>query len=331
MTDRDTPAAPEEPLPGPPAPPQALAQAAGTAPAAADAPRADTPRAEEDPAARRTRRRKAALRWSAAALVCALAGTGSALAVTAPERTDIPGLATKSDGRYVFPALTLPPLPPGSAVPRENKSRHAADLRRLLLPAPREAVGALAPAALPSPAATGSPAVSPTASPTASPTGSASPSASGTAPALAERVDCTTLLADEKDPAKLRALLVQYACRAATAREWTASDGTRTRIRLIAFGSSKEAWPPFVELRDHGNPKDIDGLRSVAPPDWDMLYGVNFVVRETPPGAPGTQPAARLAYLSAGDIVAVITMTNPEGVSAAAFQQVVAFQSALLA
>ncbi|MFF7591283.1 hypothetical protein ACFZCK_27765 [Kitasatospora purpeofusca] len=312
MTDRDTPAAPEDPQPGAPAP-HAPAQAVGTPTAVV------TPRADEDLAARRTRRRKAALRWSAAALVCALAGTGSALAVTAPERTDIPGLATKSDGRYVFPALTLPPLPSGSAVPRENKSRHAADLRRLLLPAPREAGGSLAPTALPTPA------------PTVSPTGSAGPSASGTAPALADRVDCTTLLADEKDPAKLRTLLVQYACRAATAREWTASDGTRTRIRLMAFGSSKEAWPVFVELRDHGHPKDIDGLGSVTPPDWDMLYGVNFVVRETPPGAPGTQPAARLAYLSAGDIVAVITMTNPEGVSAAAFQQVVTFQSALLA
>ncbi|MFB8235030.1 hypothetical protein ACFC58_00545 [Kitasatospora purpeofusca] len=314
MTDRDTPAAPEEPLPGTPPPSHAPVQTPGTDRAAVD-----VPRAEEDRAARRTRRRKAALRWGAAAVVCALAGTGSALAVTAPERTDVPGLATKSDGRYVFPALTLPPLPAGSAVPRENKSRHAADLRRLLLPAPREAVGPLAPTALPSPAVTVSPA------------GSAGPSASGTAPALADRVDCTTLLADLKDPAKLRTFLVQYACRAATAREWTASDGTRTRIRLLAFGSSKEAWPVFVELRDNGNPKDIDGLRSVTPPDWDMLYGVNFVVRETPPGAPGTQSTARLAYLSAGDIVAVITMTNPTGVSAAAFQQVVAFQSALLA
>ncbi|MFE6751132.1 hypothetical protein ACFVGM_35165 [Kitasatospora purpeofusca] len=317
MTDRESPAAPEGPQPGtsaPHAPGDAPAQATGTAPTAVDA-----PRAEEDPAARRTRRRKALLRWGAAAVVCALAGTGSALAVTARERTDVPGLATKSDGRYVFPPLTLPPLPSGSAVPKENKSRHAADLRRLLLPAPREAVGSLAPTALPSLA------------PTPTPTGGASPSASGTAPALADRLDCTTLLADEKDPAKLRALLVQYACRAATAREWTASDGTRTRIRLMAFGSSKEAWPVFVELRDNGNPKDIDGLRSVTPPDWDMLYGVNFVVRETPPGTPGTRPAARVAYLSAGDIVAVITMTDPGGVSAAAFQQVVTFQSALLA
>ncbi len=321
MTDRESPATPEGPQPGAPAPhapadvlPDAPAQATGTAPTAVD-----TPRAEEDPAARRTRRRKAALRWGAAAVVCALAGTGSALAVTAPERTDVPGLATKSDGRYVFPSLTLPPLPSGSAVPKENKSRHAADLRRLLLPAPREAVGSLAPTALPSPAAT------------VSPTGSANPNASGTSPALADRLDCTTLLPDEKDPAKLRTLLVQYACRAATAREWTASDGTLTRIRLLSFGSSKEAWPVFVELRDNGNPKDIDGLRSVTPPDWDMLYGVNFVVRETPPGTPGTQPAARVAYLSAGDIVAVITMTNPGGVSAATFQQVVAFQSALLA
>ncbi|MFC5667192.1 hypothetical protein ACFP3U_30030 [Kitasatospora misakiensis] len=339
MTDSDTPAGPQTPptdapptdasVPDTPAAPAAEASATEVPTAEAsttEAPPAEAPN-DEERAARRTRRRKAAVRWSAAAVVCALAGTGSALAVTAPERTDIPGLATKSDGRYVFPALVLPPLPSGTAVPRENKSRHAADLRRLLLPAPREAGGSLAPAGLPTSAPTGSATGSPTAS--ASPTTSAT-STTPAPGATADWADCKTLTADQKDPAKLRTLLVQYACRAATVREWTASDGTRTQIRLLAFGSSNEAWPVFLGFRDNGDPKDIDGLRNVTPSNWDMLYGVDFVVRQTPATGPGTEPAARVAYLSAGDIVGVITMTNPKGVPAAAFQQVVTLQSDLL-
>ncbi|MFF7453372.1 hypothetical protein [Kitasatospora sp. NPDC008115] len=276
MTDSsDTPAVPDVPVAEPGAP------------------------TTEDQAAHRTRRRKAVLRWGAAAVVCALAGTGSALAVTVPDRTDLPGLATKHDGRYTFPALVLPPLPSGKAVPKEDNRRHSADVRRLLLPAPLEAGGSLAPA------------------PTAS-TG-------------ADWVDCQGVAADHKEPARMRALLLMNACRAATVREWTASDGTRTRIQLLAFGSHQEARPVFSAFRDHVEPKDIDGLKLVTPPAWGTPDTVDIAVRETPSARPGAEPAYRLAYLAAGDLVGVVTMTNPAGVRAAAFRQVVTLQSDLLA
>ncbi|MER7701490.1 hypothetical protein ABTX81_01120 [Kitasatospora sp. NPDC097605] len=307
-------------------------------PALPDAPAAVTdvppvvPLTDEERAARRGRRRKAALRWGAAAVVCALAGTGSALAVTAAERTDLPGLATRSDGRYTFPALVLPPLPSGKAVPREERSRHAADLRRLLLPVPEEAGGSLVPAEYPVPSVTagGTPGATASASAgtTESATSSGSPTAVPAGPgAGADLVDCNTFAADQKEQAEVRALLLQYACRAATVREWTASDGTRTQIRLLSFGSSSEAWSVFTELRDGEGPKDVATFGSKTPPDWDEVYGVTVATRAS---GPGDTPTARLAYLSAGDLVGVVTMTNPKGVAAAAFRQVVTLQSDLL-
>ncbi|MET9402411.1 hypothetical protein [Kitasatospora sp. NPDC002965] len=299
------------------------------------------PPSAEELAARRTRRRKAALRWGAAVVVCALAGTGSALAVTAPERTDLPGLATESDGRYTFPALVLPPLPSGKPVPRENKSRHAADLRYLLLPAPQEAGGSLAPVVFPTPTPppTGSPTGSPTGGPTgtlaaASPTTSAAPppATASTPPAtapLADWVTCDAVAAEQKDPAAVRSLLLESACRAATVREWTATDGTRTQIRLLAFGSSAAAWDVYRELRD-GDQKD-PGSRTTPMEGWDTVFGVAVETRGTPATTAGTALTARLAYLSAGDLVGVVTMTNPGGVPAEAFRQVVTLQSDLLA
>lgn len=129
----------------------------------------------------RARRRRAAVRWSAAVVVCALAGTGTALAVTAQERTDLPGLATPKDGRYTFPALVLPQLPTGKAVPKENTNRHAAELRALLLPTPQEAGGSLTPAA--APATGGSPSATPSLSPSST-ASAASATASGTPSAM---------------------------------------------------------------------------------------------------------------------------------------------------
>ncbi|WP_380282985.1 hypothetical protein [Kitasatospora purpeofusca] len=314
MTDSsDTPAVPDVPgaeLPGTDLPIAALAAGAPT---------------DEERAARRTRRRRAALRWSAAAVVCALAGTGSALAVTAPERTDLPGLATKSDGRYTFPALVLPPLPSGKAAPKDNRNRHAADLRQLLLPVPKEAGRQPVPA----PSATGGGPASATASASATPSGSPAATSAGASPVprAAGLVDCNALTDEQQDPAAARALLSQHACRAATVREWTASDGTRTQIRLLSFGSSGEAWSAFAGLRDGKGPKDGATIGSATPQDWDEVYGVTLATRASGPGA---APTDRLAYLAAGDIVGVVTMTNPKGVPAAAFRQVVTLQSDLL-
>lgn len=80
--------------------------------------------APEVPAAPKDRRKLfAALRWTAAVLVFAAVGTGVAYEVTQPVRTDIPGLSTKADGRWAYPALAKPTLPPGAALPfaKDNK------------------------------------------------------------------------------------------------------------------------------------------------------------------------------------------------------------------
>ncbi|MEK2493623.1 hypothetical protein WN990_29130 [Kitasatospora purpeofusca] len=282
----------------------------------------------------RARRRRAAVRWGAAVVVCALAGTGTALAVTAQERTDLPGLATPKDGRYTFPALVLPQLPSGQPAPKENKGRHAADLRTLLLPVPTEAGGSLVAAAAPAPTASGSASTSPAApgstSAAASPAGT--PSASSAAPggpAPVGRVFCESITADWKDPGAVRALLLQNACRDAAVREWTAADGTRTQIRLLSFGSQAEAWPLFDKLRRTGEPKDSSGgVQTGDTQGWDTVFGVDLATREVP-GSPAA--GTRIAFLSAGNVTGVITMTNPKGVPTAAFRQVVTLQSDLLA
>ncbi|MER8102900.1 hypothetical protein [Kitasatospora sp. NPDC094016] len=303
---------------------------------------AETPEEHEARLARRSARRRAAARWATATLVFALTGTGAALAVTAPERTDLPGLATPGDGRYTFPPLTLPPLPSGSGAPDRTGGKnalHAADLRYLLLPAPKEAGGSLTPALYPVPttSATGTPSASATPSPTASASASASASAGAspsTAPAgqaPADWVTCDAILADQRDPAELRALLLRDACRAATVREWTASDGTRTQIRLLRFGASFESWNVFSSLRSDARPNALPGAKSTSHSAWDTVEGVHLDAQEsTAKGAKGT-PTGRVAYLCASDLVAVVTMTNPDGVPDAAFRQVVTLQSDLLA
>ncbi|MFF2077914.1 SPOR domain-containing protein [Kitasatospora sp. NPDC058162] len=313
-------------------------------PEAAQAP--TTAEAAEEQAARRTRRRKAAVRWGSAVLVFALAGTGAALAVTAPERTDIPGLATAGDGRYTFPPLALPPLPSGKAAPDlKDKGRdktkdkdaglHLADLRYLLLPAPKEAGGSVKAPVFPSPTAP----ASPTAAPSDAPSATASPSAPPTLPAVpdgaaapANWVSCGALEGDAQNAARLRALLLQNACRAATVREWTASDGTSTRIRLLRFGSSAEAWDTFSRMRSEIQLKAApDARTTTAASDSELPDGVEVTRKESRETVGKDVPTTRLAYVSASDVVAVITMTNPRGVPVSAFRQVVDLQCDLLA
>ncbi|MFB7469958.1 hypothetical protein [Kitasatospora sp. NPDC056184] len=284
------------------------------------APVAEAP-TDEERAARRTRRRRAGLRWSAAAVVCALAGTGSALAVTAAERTDLPGLATKSDGRYTFAPLVLPPLPSGKPAPKDNRGRHAADLRQLLLPAPVEAGGPATTTGAPAPSASSGPSATAGTSTSPAPTSASAPPATGPA-------DCGALAAEQQDSTRVRALLLQNACRATAAREWTASDGTRTQIRLLSFGSDDEAWSVFVGLRDGMGPRDISTIGTAKSPGWEAISDIAIATLVS--GADDA-PTARLAYVAAGDIVGVVTMTNPTGVPAAAFRQVATLQSDLLA
>lgn len=83
-----------------------------------------------EPVGKDRRALRAVLRWTAVVAVFAVVGASAAYGVTRMERTDVPGLATESDGRWAYPTLTKPPVAVGS--------QHA-DLRALVLPAPEGA------------------------------------------------------------------------------------------------------------------------------------------------------------------------------------------------
>ncbi|MFJ1706719.1 hypothetical protein [Kitasatospora sp. NPDC088346] len=278
-------------------------------------------------------RRAALLRRGGAALILVLTGTAAAVAVTAPDRTSLPGLRTPGDGRYAFPPLSLPPLPAGKEAPgKADQHRHFADLRQLLLPAPAGATPEQpVPGAAPSTTASTapSPSPSPTASTTASPTagGSASPTA-GALPA-GIWADCSEFAARDTNPEKASAALLESACRAATQRVWTGPDGTRTEIWLLQFGSNTEANRFYERSATRSEPKDAAGLHRS-----DLVFtGMPSVAAQarTVDERAGGRPVAQAADIAAGDVVARIVMTNPRGVPEQAFRQVAVLQADLLA
>ncbi|MET9852357.1 hypothetical protein ABZY57_05310 [Streptomyces sp. NPDC006450] len=161
------------------------------------------------PAAPKDRRKLfAALRWTAAVLVFAAVGSGVAYGITQPERTDIPGLSTDSDGRWVYPKLSKPQLPAGAALPfaKDNPDGiHYAGLTQLLLPPP---IGSTPDSTLKL--------------------------------EKDEVVTVDTFVSEYQDSLreKLRTDLGHEGLRQIVARGWTTPDGTRTRIYLLRFHSS---------------------------------------------------------------------------------------------
>ncbi|MCX5297490.1 hypothetical protein OG898_13540 [Streptomyces sp. NBC_00193] len=197
-----------------PTPPEDAVPAQAGVPAAELQPVADSLvaaplSAPEVPAAPKDRRKLfAALRWTAAVLVFAAVGSGVAYGITQPERTDIPGLSTKSDGRWVYPELSKPQLPAGAALPfaKDNPDGiHYAGLTQLLLPPP-----------------------------------------AGSTPDSTlklekdEAVTVDTFLSEYQDilREKMKTDLANEGLRQIVARGWTTPDGTRTRIYLLRFHSS---------------------------------------------------------------------------------------------
>ncbi|MEY9839609.1 hypothetical protein [Streptacidiphilus sp. EB103A] len=240
---------------------------------------------------------RTALRWTTAAVVCAAVGTGAALGVAAPRRTDLPGLKTPADGRYVFPALKLPALPSGSVGPQEvatgsGQQLHVADLRQLLLPAPVDAKR-----------------------------DPAYPGATGWYPVADFSKKFTS-------SDSMQSRFQDYGLRHVAATAWTGSDGTRTEVYLLEFRSPGNAIASFDADKGSIRPR---GQAALAPDDnFTLPEGLIAVTSVAENADASLRPATRIVCLQYGEIEAVLVLTGPQPISPVVEQQEADLQSELL-
>ena len=260
--------------------------------------------APESPAPAKNRRvLRAVLRWTAAVVVFAAVGAGTAYGIAGMERTDVPGLATESDGRWDYPTLTRPPLPSGSPRPfaEENGAEaHYADLRALLLPAP---AGATDDRAL-----RGDDGWLPT-------------------------KDFLKEFADDDERAELRQMLKDDGLRHIAARGWTTEDGTSTRIYLLRFDTSVIVDDLAGRMAPYGSPGyRLRGTEtSVADePFANLPWPGDFPRWAYTESKPYGAEQVRQAYLGAGDVLAVIVQSRKGTAASVPFHQTVTLQSQLL-
>ncbi|MFG3034813.1 hypothetical protein ACGFZJ_40765 [Streptomyces sp. NPDC048253] len=248
---------------------------------------------------------RAVLRWTAVVTVFAALGAGTAYGIAGMERTDVPGLATESDGRWAYPEITRPPLPSGSPSPFDTKNwaqAHYADLRALLLPAPEGATD-----------------------------DKTLRGADGWLPTK----DFLNVFESKEDRDDVGQLLTDHGLRHIAARGWTTPDGTGTRVYLLQFDTGTVADDIYGELTTYGAP--LHAVRGAAEAEFDDKYptAADFdsmsVMRYSydevkPYGA----EQLRQAYLRAGDVVAVVLQSRKGTAAAVPFQQTVTLQSQLL-
>ena len=263
------------------------------------------PQPPPSPPVRKDRRvLRAVLRWAAVVVVFAVGGAGSAYGITQMKRSDVPRLATASDGRWDYPEITRPPLPAGSPGPfaADNKaSAHYADQRALLLPAPK---GAKADASL-----------------------------RGTDGWLPTK----TFLAQYADPDDRKELgqkLTDDGLRHIAARGWTTPDGTHTRIYLLQFDSAAVADQLFSPgLISYDTPVyALDGALDTNYDDAvnEQILDDNVKASAYTEDKPAGAEDVRQAYLSAGDTLALIVQSRKGAARKVPFLQTVALQSQLL-
>ncbi|MFJ6832908.1 hypothetical protein [Streptomyces sp. NPDC091209] len=305
MTEQTTPVgqAPvaEQPASAEPSPP--MPEAPPTVVAVAGPDEAGEPQVPPVKVKKDRRVLRAVLRWTAATVVFAAVGSAAAYGITSMERTDVPGLATKTDGRWDYPTIVKPPLPSGSPGPFASSNKagsHFADLRELLLPAPK---GAKTDAAL-----------------------------RGEDGWLAQK----TFLAQYAEPQAretLGDLLTGYAVRHIAARGWTTSDGTHTRIYLLQFDTAAVAEDLAGQLANYDSPQYT--LRGAALNERDEQFPERAAVDEISRYAyterePYGAEQVREAYVSAGDTIALVVQSRKDSAKAVPFQQTVVLQSQLL-
>ncbi|MEU6925123.1 MULTISPECIES: hypothetical protein [unclassified Streptomyces] len=276
---------------------------AGTEPAE-PAPVPQTPEPLPAPApSRKPPRRvlRAVARWTVAAVVLGGLGAGTAFGITSMERTDVPGLATESDGRWDYPQLSLPALPAGSPRPYSDGNVaeiHHADLRRLLLPAP---VGATVDKKLDG--------------------GWVSTEQYLSEYAKDSRSDVAQTLKDA-------------APRHVAARGWTMPDGTSTRIYLVQFNSTAFAQHFMDSTSGSGSEVPLVGApETVLDEGWSGAGKVpgtsSYVYDEAKPYG---EARVRQGYVVAGDTLALVVQSRKgkESTPGVPFHQTVILQNQLL-
>ncbi|WP_416963742.1 hypothetical protein [Streptomyces sp. Agncl-13] len=247
---------------------------------------------------------RAALRWSAAVVVFVVAGAGTAYGITQMKRTDVPGLATASDGRWDYPEITSPPLPSGSPGPfaADNKTNaHYADLRALVLPAPK---GAKADASL-----------------------------LGTDGWLPTKTFLAQY-ADADDRKELGQKLTDDGLRHITSRGWTTQDGTHTRIYLLQFDTAITADELFSPgLISYDSP--VYALTGAPATSYNDAIKTEILAKNVKASAytedkPYGTEEVRQAYLSAGDTLGLVVQSRKGVAKAVPFEQTLTLQSQLL-
>ncbi|MGW6393830.1 hypothetical protein ACWFR1_25765 [Streptomyces sp. NPDC055103] len=254
------------------------------------------------PAPKKSRRPllAAVARWTAAVLVCGGVGAGTAMGLTSMERSEVPGLATESDGRWTYPKLALPALPEGVPRPYSDGNDgevHHSDLRKLLLPAPDGA--------------------------------EVDPRLNG------GWIGLDTYLAHfhADDRGAVKEALADSALRHVAARGWTTPDGTTTRVYLMRFTSVAFAEAFKDDVLDTGVrgsrlPAGVEGettdtsLKDVRLPSLSL-----YAFDERKPYGP---EQTRWAYIQAGDTLGLISQTRKGEALVVPFQQTVTLQAQLL-
>lgn len=289
--------------PAPPAPP--VPGTEPVPPVPDTEPAADVPLTGPAPSVPRDRRKlRAVLRWTAAVVVFAAVGTGTALGITTQERTDVPGLSTLSDGRWDYPKLSRPELPAGAPLPlvQENPGEiHYADLEQLLLPAPAG--------------------------------GRPDPDLGGERSRVPVDRYLVEYAADHREA--LREHLTEGGLRHIAARGWSMPDGTSARIFLLRFHTSALAGY-FFEAQMGGAPDTTlrpTGVEEMS--SFDIAYAneaevpstERYVYDEAEPRGP---VHVRHAYITAGDTIALVVVSRKGTAPLVPFHQTVVLQNQLL-
>ncbi|MBB1257592.1 hypothetical protein [Streptomyces alkaliterrae] len=270
--------------------------------AAPDEPATPPTGSEAAPAPRPPRRfLRAVARWTAAAVLCGGLWGGVGYALTVPDRGDLPGLGTEDDGRWQYPELSLPALPERVPLPFSASNAgevHHADLRELLLPAPR-----------------------------------AAKELDGLDGGWVATKEFTSLFSKKEDREKLDQRLTDMAVRHVAARGWTMPDGTESRVYLLRFNSAAFASAFKDELIGFQN-LDIT-LRNAHysrydsrwPPELELKNLELDVMNEDEPYG---KVHVRHATVLAGDTLGLVVHSRKGEAAAVPFHQTVILQAQLL-